>query len=565
MEQYSQAEAFIEILNTNGVENIFINPGADTASVQAAILNYKTLGRTTPKLVLCLDESVAMSAAHGHYMVSGRPQVVMVHAELGTLQVGGAMHNAQWGRIPVILCTGILPGQRLTWRQETFEQNSIVRGCVKWDHTLGDNESITNILEQAFSQALNEPRGPVYLTYPMGILDKKIDKQPFMSTDEVVIPVTREDAEKLDDMAGILTEAQHPLIITGYTARYPELMAQLTNLAETLCAPVLSGPTMLNFPTTHPLSAGIEQIGGSKNSNPYIGEADVILAIDYDSPYVPAEGTPGQNAKILHIDVDPLTQGRPLWGRGADIFIKTDSRQAIGILIRQIQNKIDDTRRIQFDDRKLQIEKRQREEREQRFIQGETSKNEKPISPDWLCHCLAKVIDEDTVIVNHTISQSGSVTDQIERSKSGTLLGCAGGSIQWGLGASLGVKTALPDKLVINLVSDGGFVWGCPVATLWSASHYQLPFLTIVFNNQSYGVIKGLIEQKLETRLTDVMAFETGVDIVPPPDYAGVAAVCGGQGYAVNEPDEVLPVLKDAIDHVRKGKVAVVDVKLGAG
>src|SRR4030042_2408382 len=101
MEQYQGAEAFIEVLNANGVEHIFFNPGGEQAAIQATIAKFRLSGKRTPRLILCLDESVAMTAAHGHYMVSGRPQLVMVHAELGTQQVGGALHNAQWGRIPV--------------------------------------------------------------------------------------------------------------------------------------------------------------------------------------------------------------------------------------------------------------------------------------------------------------------------------------------------------------------------------------------------------------------------------------------------------------------------------
>jgi len=67
---------------------------------QVAVSRFREMGKKAPGLILCLDEAVAMAAAHGHYMVSGRPQVVLVHSELGTLQVGGAMTNAQRGPHP---------------------------------------------------------------------------------------------------------------------------------------------------------------------------------------------------------------------------------------------------------------------------------------------------------------------------------------------------------------------------------------------------------------------------------------------------------------------------------
>jgi len=114
-------------------------------------------------------------------------------------------------------------------------------------------------------------------------------------------------------------------------------------------------------------------------------------------------------------------------------------------------------------------------------------------------------------------------------------------------------------------MTDGGFVWGCPLATLWSASSYQAPFLSVVFNNQSYGVIKGLVQMLSGTELSDKMGFELGVDITPSPEYGLVAQACGGYGKTVMDPNDVLPTLKEAMERVRKGKPAVVDVRLARG
>ncbi len=564
MEKYEGAEAFLEVLKANGVECIFFNPGSDTTPLQAAILKYRASGKRAPRLILCLDESVAMAAAQGHYMVSGRPQVVMVHDELGTLQVGGAIHNAQWGRIPVILWAGEMPsGQRVNWLKEPFDQCRIMRNCVKWDHKLESYENIHDVLQQAFLIALTEPCGPVYLSYPWEVLSKRVDK---VTISPVAIAATAPaDDDSLGKAARMLLEAENPLIIAGYSSRYPESVALLVELAETLGAPVLSGLTRMNFPTTHPLSAGIEQIGGSRKANPYIADADVLLVIDYDTPYVPAEGLPRPEAKIVHIDIDPLTQGRPLWQRGADVFIKASSREAIPALNKIIRQRLTPQKRARFRERSSQLDSKHQKERNEWHTLGVNSSKQKPISPDWLCHCINKVVDEDTIIVNHTLSQSASVTEQIERTKPGTLLGCAGGSIQLALGAALGAKVAAPNKTVVSLMTDGGFVWGCPVATLWSAHSYQAPFLSVIFNNRSYGVIRGIVQRLYGTELSEEMAFEAGADIMSPPDYGLIAQACGGYGRMVEEPDDVLPALKEAMSQIGKGKPAVVDVRLGKG
>ncbi len=563
MEQYQGVEAFIEVLNANGVEHIFFNPGGEQGATLATIAKYRVSGKPCPRLILCLDESVAMTAAHGHYMVSGRPQVVMVHAELGTLQVGGALHNAQWGRIPVILWAGSMAGgQRLNWKKEPFDQSLMVRNCVKWDHTIGADENIRDVLQKAFQIAYTEPCGPVYLAYPRDTLTKKVDKVNIpLSARASVSAAPPVDVDALSRVAEILIEAEKPLIVAGYTGRHPQSVALLVELAETLCAPVLPSQVWMNFPTTHPLCVGMEQILGSRKANPYIPDADVVLAIDYDMPYASAEGAPGPNAKIIHIDVDPLTQGRPIWFRGADMFIEADSREAIPALTGIIRQKLTPEKSAQLKERFNRLESANKKTRSEWHDLAVSRANQKPISPDWLCHCLAEIIDEDTIVVHHNINMSASATEQIARTRPGTWLGCAAGSIQWALGASLGAKVAAPDKTVVSLMTDGGFVWGCPVASLWSASAYQAPFLSIVFNNQAYGFIRGMVERTAgEKKLSDRMAFEAGVDIMPPPDYALVAQSCGAYGKTLEDPADVRPVLKEALDQVRSGRPAVVNV-----
>jgi acetolactate synthase-1/2/3 large subunit len=321
----------------------------------------------------------------------------------------------------------------------------------------------------------------------------------------------------------------------------------------------------MNFPTTHPLCAGMEEMGGGSKGNVALIGADVILAIDYDLPYVPAEGMPAPGATILHIDVDPLTQGRPLWGRSASVFLKADSREAIPALTRIVKEKLTPGKEARLRERASDLEVQHRAKREERRAGAASKSSKKPVSPDWLARCISEVLDDDMVLVNHLISQSSSVAAQIDRSRPNTLLACAGGSIMWALGAALGAKVALPDKTVVSLMTDGGYVWGCPISALWSATSYKAPFLSVIFDNQSYGAIRAIVERMSESHLTDEMGFVSGVDISPPPDYALIAQACGGWGRRVDEPEDVLPVLKEAMREVQGGRAAVVDVMLEKG
>lgn len=566
MDRIQGAEAFLEILNANGVENIFFNPGGDICPVQAAALKFRAEGKPAPRLVMCLHESVAMTAALGHYMVSGQAQVVMVHSELGTQQVAGALHNAQWGRVPVLLMAGLAAApRRVNWKNEPYDQGAMARNCVKWDHEFGPGEDIYEVMQKAFDVALGEPRGPVYLVYNRDVFAGMVERKAPDLYRHNPPPLPPADRAGLARIADSLLSARSPLIVAGSNGRYPETIKSLTELAETAGAAVIPGLTRMNFPTTHPLCAGMEEMGGGSRGNLPLTEADVVLAIDYDLPYVPAEGMPGKEATILQIDVDPLTQGRPLWGRGASIFVRADSREAIPALTAVLRSKTNATKWAEISERVDRLREKHRREREDRRAMARAKSEQTPVSPDWVCYCLNQVLGEQDILVNHLISQSSSVAAQIDRSVPNTLLACAGGSINWALGAAIGAKMAAPGKMVVSLMTDGGFVWGCPVAALWSASHHGAPFLSVIFNNQSYGAIRAIVEQMSESRLSDELGDYAGVDISPPPDYAMVARACGGYGRKVEDPQGVMPALREGLEVVKAGKIAVLDIVLPKG
>ena len=563
MTVYKNASAFIDILNAHGVDKVFLNAGGELASIQSYVAKARVEGRQAPQLVLCLDESVAASAAYGNYMVSGKPQVVMAHAELGLLQMGGNLQSLQWGRIPALILTGYDPNdvKRTLWNGQQHNQGNIVRHVVKYDYCLKGDEDLHEVLGEAFRIACTEPTGPVYITFPMPYFGKEVEKPA--ATPAPVKPerLPAADRATLENIADTLLAAQHPLLISGFAGRYHENVGALVTLAETLGATAITGYSWMNFPNDHPLCAGIEQIGGSRKAQLDHDEADVVLVVDYDVPYVGGPPRYGSDVKILQIDVDPLTQGRLLWGRGADVFLKADAREAVPALIQILKGKITPEKRAALDKRAAQIAAHNEE---MRRVWYDTAKNlsaQDPISPDYLCHCLNQLIDEETIVVNHTLAQCASVTEQVVRTKPGTWFGCPSGGIGWAPGAALGAASAAPGKTVVAVMTDGGFVWGCPTSTLWTAANYRFPFLAIVCNNEGYGAIRDIEKSVLgDNNLSDPFFAEAAVDF--QPDYALIAQGAGAFGRKVTKSDEVLPALREALAAVRGGKPAVLDVYL---
>jgi acetolactate synthase-1/2/3 large subunit len=554
MEDYTTIKALIEVMNSHGVEFVFFNPGIDNVPVLETLAAYQSQGKKSPKSILCLDEFVAMTAAHGNWMASGKPQVVSVHSELGTLQIGGALHNAQWGRVPVVFFTEVQePLERTNWRGEAFDQGAMVRNLVKWDHQIKPGEDIGEIFNKALGIAMTEPCGPVYLTLPRQALWSKHKTTPKTSYKSTIESPPKTDVPLLKKAAEILLKAENPLIVTGYSGRHAATVMSLVKLAETLAARVLSTDTWVNFPNTHPLAAYLSSTVGF--GNPLLTQADVVLAIDYDMHYAAPPITPNHKAKIIHLDIDTKKKGVPLWGMPPNIQITADASQVIPELTKIIQRQLTPEKRAQLQKRY------QAYSTEHDKLDGEwraTAMNDakvKPITAHWLTHCIDEIIDDNTIIVNQTISPATIVFHQLHLDKPGKLFSCAGGCIGWAPGAALGVKLASLNKTVISLMGDGAFIYGCPEASLWSSSFYQAPFLAVIYDNQGYGAIKGLFREKYD-------GTNMGADISTPPDYTLIARANKAYGLMIDDPTDIPQALKDCLIVVRKGQTAVLDVKL---
>jgi len=312
----------------------------------------------------------------------------------------------------------------------------------------------------------------------------------------------------------------------------------------------------MNFPTTHPLFAGTQ-------SGAYIKDTDVILVIDCDVPYVPCVAKPKSDAKIIHIDIDAVKQNMPLWGFPVDFFLQCDSSKTMPLLTQMISRKVTQEQRSIIRGRYQQLEKEHKRQREERNSLAESKAGQKPISMEWACRCVGEAIGEDTIVLEEPLNDNSAALRQILRTRAGTFFQSGGGSLGWGLGAAIGAKLASPDKTIVALVGDGSFVFGCPTAALWMAGACHAPFLCVIFNNSQYYAPKAAIRKAYgKDSYSEKTGLWPGVDILPSPEYARIAEACHAYGRVVEEPGELSSALKAALEQVRAGKAAVLDVRI---
>jgi acetolactate synthase-1/2/3 large subunit len=529
---YTASSALLEVLHDLGVEFIFANFGSDHPAIVEGIAAARAAGRSIPKIITCPNEMVGMSAAHGFAAATGRPQAVLVHVECGTQALAGAVHNAAKGRVPIFVFAGASPltqqgelkGSRnefIQWIQDVHDQRGIVRGYMRYEGEIRVAESIKQLVARAFQFARSDPKGPVYLIGAREIMEAAAPTARIVPDQWKPIAPAALSPASLAELASALATARAPLIVTSFLGRNPQAVKALVELCERLGAGVLeSVPNYVNFPHTNPLYQGNQW--NEPRQNPALAEADVVLVIDSDIPWIPTSSAPNADAAIYHIDVDPLKMQMPLWYISARGRFAADAATALG----QLNAELDKLTLNQ----ELLAKRRSRWEELHAGRKARLAEKERPsgrLTGEYLTAMLRGRLTTDTLIVNEGISNYQPIFDHLALTEPGMMFTSGGGSLGWHGGAAIGAKLAHPNKTVIALTGDGSYMFSVPSSVHWMARRYNTPFLTVIYNN------KGWKSPKLSTLAVHPdgyasRAADLDMSFNPQPDYAAIAAAAGG-------------------------------------
>lgn len=568
--RYTTASALMEALQEAGISCIFANLGSDHPALIEEWAQAQAENKNYPRIIICPHEMAALSAAHGYAQISGQPQAVFIHVECGTQNLGGSVHNAAKGRVPVLIFAGASPytqegelagsrNEHIHWIQDVFDQRGIVREYMKYDNEIRTGKNVKQLVHRALQIAKSDPKGPVYLMAPREVLEQEVERLPSQAAGWDPLSPSAIPPQKIGEIAIDLLQAQKPLIVTSYLGRNPQAVAELVKLSERLAIPVIeSVPNYVNFPADHPMHAGYQW--NSPHQNNILAEADLVLAIDSDIPWIPLHNKPGKECTVYYIDVDPLKEKTPLWYIPCKSFCKADSFVALQQLNMHLEtiHTIDENAVNNRYRYYSQIHNEQREE----WRRLEQLNNSRIITPQYLTACIREVIDEDTIVLTESITNYETVCRHLPRNKPGTLFGSGASSLGWHGGAAIGAKLAAPDKTVVSLTGDGSYIFSNPTPVHWISRKYNAPFLTVIYNNRGWGA------PRLSTLGVhpDGIASQTDqfwVNFNPPSQLAKVAEAAGG-AYArtVCSPHELMEALANGLNLVQKGQSAVIDVQL---
>jgi acetolactate synthase I/II/III large subunit len=550
----STAEAFLHLLKMRGIQYFFANAGTDFAPIVEAYAKLQASGKNDfPIPMVVPHEFVALSMAHGHAMISGRPQAVMVHTTVGTANGLGAVMNAARSNIPVLFMAGRSPiyesgvlgarNRMIQWSQESFDQGSMVREFVKWDYELRGFDQLQAVVDRALTISMADPPGPVYLTLPREVLSER--QSQFDITRPSASLVTHgaaPDPDALQQAAKLLSQARNPLVITRSAGRVKTAVHALVEFAELVGAPVVEHhATTLNFPQDHPLHIGFEP-------SPYVPSADVVVVVETDVPWYVQTGAPSPDAKIIQIGVDPLFSQIPIRSYPIDVALIGEAGRSLSALTKAIAQL-----GIGAEEVAARRETWAREHSRLRSDwaeRGRRAADALPINMAFVSRCLSEFLDDDTIVVNDYDLDPTQCCFSGGHSYFGPP---PPAGLGWGLGAAMGAKLAAPEKTVICTVGDGSYMFGSPTAAHFTARAHNIPFLTIVFNNQAWGAVRRATETVLPggwaTRANEEMPLTS---LAPSPSFELVAQASGAHAQRVEEPSALRQAIATALGVVQQ-------------
>ncbi len=573
------SDFMVDVLKSLGFEYVAANPGSTFRGIHESFINYGN--NKTPELLTCCHEESSVAMAHGYAKIEGKPMMVMAHGTVGLQHASMAIYNAYADRVPIYVLLGNIADvayrrSDVEWTHAVQDAAAMVRDYTKWDDAPVTLGHFSESAVRAYKVAMTPPHGPVVVVADAVMQEEGIPpadrgrlRIPKLST--TTPPAA--DAAAVNEVARLLIAAENPVIMTGRAARTPNGIALLVQLAELLQVPVNDGPQFtlrMNFPSRHPLkNAGV------------VANADFILALEVPDLFQATHAMTPINrfgmesrpiikpgTKVVTISASDLLTRNNYQDGGryneADLAIPGDAEATLPSLIEACRKLITPDRRRALDARGVKLAEASQRTRELTLEQAAWGWDASPISTARLsAEIWNQVKNDDWSLVSDTSFISNWPLKMWDFTKHYQFIGWSGGyGIGYGAPAAVGAALAnrKHGRLSINIQCDGDMNYA--PAVLWTAAHHRIPLLTIMHNNRAYHQERMYITDMAARANRDVSRAGIGNDLADPfIDYATLAKAYGVHGQGpIDNPNDLGPALKRAIEVVKRGEPALVDV-----
>ena len=574
------SDFMVDVIKTLDIEYLPSNPASSFRGLHESLINYG--GNKKPEFLTCTHEECAVAMGHGYFKVAGKPMMTLCHGTVGLQHAAMAVYNAWCDRVPVIVVGGNdLDASKRPPGVPTFHSaqdiNAIVRDYTKWDDTPVSLQHFAQSFVRAYKIAMTPPYGPVAIS-----LDAGLQQEPIHNGEKLYIPRYVATSPPAGDSGGVreaarlLANAQNPVIVVDRAARTPNGIKLLLELAEALQAPVVDQGSRMNFPKTHHLSRPASMIG----------QADVVIGLELSDYWATVNAWIDNGEHGHGIQESRIKNGTKLISISAvelntkanyqdfqrfqvtDVGMAADAEATLPALIDAVRSAIPASAKAAIEKRGETLRKAKAEGRERMLAAAAIGWDATPISTARLtAEVWAHVKDLDWSMIGSDRQMSNWPSRMWPMERHYHHLGNSGG---YGLGynVSAAVGAALANRphgrFSVNFQPDGDFMYTPGV--LWTAAHHQIPMLTVMHNNRGYHQ-EVMHVQRLSNRRNRVASLgktmgPIGTSIEAPDiDYAKMAASMGWWSAGpIKDPAELAPALKRAVEVVKSGQPALVDV-----
>ena len=515
------SQIFVEVLVEQGVDTLFGYPGGTVLNLYDEL--YKNSDRI--RHVLTAHEQGASHAADGYARATGRTGVVLATSGPGATNLVTGIATAYMDSVPMVAFTGNVATTMLG--KDSFQEayiEGITMPITKHNYTVRRVEDLADTMRAAFRIAQSGRKGPVLVDIPKDITAASCEFTP--KAPELIRTVTRYNEEDVKKAAQMINESERPIVYFGGGVRSAAGCQPLRDLLEKTGMPAtytLMAAGVLSYGEPHNL--GLLGMHGCYAANKAIDEADLVIAVGtrFSDRVALNPDSFAKRAKIIQIDIDPSELGKNV---DVDLSLTGDASYILQAILPYVEKT----------EHKLWMEQ----------IRGWQKNDYKPVDSDTELKP-HQIIDE---ICNQAGPEAVYVTDvgqhqmwaaqYLHHTKSRGFLTSGGlGTMGFGYGAAIGAQMALGrDARVVMLTGDGSFHMNLNEAC--TAVSYDLPIITVIFNNQVLGMVRQWQTTFYEKRYSDT-------DPHRKTDFVKLAEGFGVKGYRAATPAEFKAAFADAM------------------
>ena len=529
MAKKNLAELLVDTLSAAGVKRVYGVAGDSLNGITEAIRTHESI-----KWIHVRHEETAAFAAGAEAHLTGSLAVCAGSCGPGNLHLINGLYDANRSRVPVLAIAAHIPSYEIGSRyfQETHPE-SIFRECSHYCELVSQAEQMPRILEIAIQTALAK-RGVAVIVLPGDVaLREAINSKPRIHFPEMSTTIRPSD-EEIAKVVGILNESRKVTILGG--AGCAGAHNELIELAGKLKAPIvhaLRGKEFIEY--DNPFDVGMTGLLGFPSGYRAMMDCDTLLMLGTDFPY---QQFYPEKATIIQVDIRGEQIGRRT---KVDLGVVGDVQTTVRALLPNLTEKTDD----KHLSTSVQHYKKARKEMDE-LAGGEVG--EKSIHPQYVAKVINELAAKDAIFTCDVGTPTIWAARYLEMNGKRRLLGSfSHGSMASALPQAIGAQLVYPDRQVITLSGDGGLAM--LMGDLLSLRQLGLPVKLIVFDNSALGFVE------LEMKAAGLLDFATELH---NPDFAKMADAAGVLGLKANLPEQVRPMIAQALSHPGPALVEVV-------